>query len=605
MSQAPLPRLSAVNLGAFSSSQESQYDALLVLLPADAFPKDSAPAKTTFLAELKTSHASIATKLEQLHVSDKAFAKDVSFSLLEPAGDGALARALVVAPIGTLDRDGDDARRYADAASRAIKRLRQAGAKNFRRPLLLVPEPVVDASVTDPLQNYSRHVEVAILGALRELHDSLHVREGADYATEEKIEALGVAATGAGASATVVEDAIAFASAVEEGRRLARDVGGSDPERMTALRAAKHISQFFENSPVTCQLATDPTELEREYPCLMAVARASMTVPRHQPCVVTLQYRSPEPSAVEEHLFFIGKGVTYDTGGADLKTGGNMVGMSRDKCGAAAVAGFLATVARLRPRHLNITARLAFVRNSIGPDAYVADEIIKSRAGVRIRIGNTDAEGRMAMCDLIAQAKEEVLASGLEEQARLFTIATLTGHAARTYGPYTAALDNTAARRLGISARLFSASQSIAEPFEMSTLRREDFKIIAATDPEEDCLQANRHPSVATSRGHQYPMAFMITAAGLTHPKKGTNIVSSPVDANFFRGREGPVKDRIHPSGHCRVGRGFRDRLIGPSYRRAHIVPFCGLSAAPCRMQACLNVCAAIKYCPTELMLDK
>jgi leucyl aminopeptidase len=70
-------------------------------------------------------------------------------------------------------------------------------------------------------------------------------------------------------------------------------------------------------------------------------------------------------------------------GGADIKAGGVMRGMSRDKCGACNVAGFLKTVAQLSPEHLNVTATLAFVRNSVGSEAYVSDELITSRAGVR------------------------------------------------------------------------------------------------------------------------------------------------------------------------------------------------------------------------------
>jgi leucyl aminopeptidase len=57
-----------------------------------------------------------------------------------------------------------------------------------------------------------------------------------------------------------------------------------------------------------------------------------------------LEYFSPDQSAVKENIFLIGKGVTYDTGGADIKYGGHMKGMSRDKCGAAACAGFMKTV---------------------------------------------------------------------------------------------------------------------------------------------------------------------------------------------------------------------------------------------------------------------
>ena len=72
--------------------------------------------------------------------------------------------------------------------------------------------------------------------------------------------------------------------------------------------------------------------------------------------------------------------------------------MSRDKCGAADVAGFLRVVSILKPKNLKVVGAMAMVRNSVGSNAYVADEIITSRAGVRIRVGNTDAEGLRNNC---------------------------------------------------------------------------------------------------------------------------------------------------------------------------------------------------------------
>lgn len=135
-------------------------------------------------------------------------------------------------------------------------------------------------------------------------------------------------------------------------------------------------------------------------------------------------------------MYFIGKGITYDTGGADVKVGGHMVNMSRDKCGAAAVAGFMRAVAELKPKGLRVVALLAFVRNSIGSDAYVADEIITARSGKRILVVNTDAEGRMAMVDLLAQAREEIEAQPRDVRPPTFvhTVATLTGHAVLAVG---------------------------------------------------------------------------------------------------------------------------------------------------------------------------
>lgn len=60
-----------------------------------------------------------------------------------------------------------------------------------------------------------------------------------------------------------------------------------------------------------------------------------------------------------------------------------MRGMSRDKCGAATVAGFMATVAELKPKNINVTAILSLVRNSVGSNAYVSDEVLYSRNGLR------------------------------------------------------------------------------------------------------------------------------------------------------------------------------------------------------------------------------
>ena len=80
---------------------------------------------------------------------------------------------------------------------------------------------------------------------------------------------------------------------------------------------------------------------------------------------------------------------------------------------------------------VQVVGALAMVRNSVGANCYVADEIITSRAGVRIRVGNTDAEGRMAMVDVLCRARELALA---DPDPQLFTMATLTGHACLAVG---------------------------------------------------------------------------------------------------------------------------------------------------------------------------
>jgi len=414
---------------------------------------------------------------------------------------------VVLAALGPLCRDHDDVRRYGEATGRAMKRAIRAGS--IKRPLLLVQPPPLKQLEPELAKDWALYEEVALLAALAELHDPLEARETqARGRCIENISILG----------TLREEQLKWVLAVEEGRRLARDIGGADPERMSAINAAEAIKGYFSDKPsVQVRVIDDADLMKKEYPLLAAVARASLAVPRHAPRIVWLEYRSSEPSQVQEELLMVGKGITYDTGGADLKVNGHMVGMSRDKCGAAALAGFMASCAQLQPKHLNITIALALVRNSIGADAYVSDELIRSRAGVRVRIGNTDAEGRMVMADLLAEMKERAMSSSHNSHItrRLFTCATLTGHVGRAYGPYAAAIENGPARMLRMAASLQSAGQQIGDCFEVSTLRREDFDFVQGKSACEDVIQANSLPSTMTARGHQFPAAFLMIASGL------------------------------------------------------------------------------------------
>lgn len=110
-----------------------------------------------------------------------------------------------------------------------------------------------------------------------------------------------------------------------------------DPERMAPPRIEKYITKLFNGLKVT--VISDVDTIAKEYPLFAAVNRAANQVKRHQGRIIFLEYNPPQ--AAKKTLMLVGKGVTYDTGGADIKAGGIMAGMSRDKCGAAAVAGFM------------------------------------------------------------------------------------------------------------------------------------------------------------------------------------------------------------------------------------------------------------------------
>ena len=400
-------------------------------------------------------------------------------------------KRVVLAPTGPLNRDYDDVRRYFDAAKLAINEAKASGSVN---PAIYLPALNTDS-------RYQHALEVAYLGACQALWQPLEAREFHGHGIEP-ITQIGLIDAN--------EQTIKAVNALAAGQYAARDLCGTEPERMAPPRFADYCSELFNNSAVSVDVIDDLAAIDKHYPMLSTVARASYAVERHHPRVVKLEY-VPE-GEVTRTLMFVGKGLVYDTGGADLKVGGYMAGMSRDKGGAASVAGFMKAVADYQPKGVKVIAFLAVVRNSIGSDCFVPDEIITSREGVRVRIGNTDAEGRLAMGDLLSEMKD--LAKN-EINPTLFTVATLTGHAARAMGPYGAYVENGPARSANISRQLADCGDLWADGAEVSRSRREDYDFIKPRTLADDLLSSNNAASAVTARGQQFPMAFLAVVGGL------------------------------------------------------------------------------------------
>ncbi|WMS86974.1 M17 family metallopeptidase [Pleionea litopenaei] len=407
--------------------------------------------------------------------------------------NSAPGKRLVLAPTGNLLKDVDDVRNFGDAAKQGLAMAVEAGAT---KPLIVV-EGLPSHS------NFQNALAVSYLSACQGLWKPLEARE---VMGEEKLEPVTHIFLLDADGKTNAE----FLTALESGRRLARDLCGTEPERMAPPKFADYCEQAFAGSSVQVSVESDRKTLETEYPLLAAVARASQSVERHQPRVIHLTYQGEGP--IERTLMLVGKAVTYDTGGADLKVGGHMAGMSRDKGGAAAVAGFMKAIAELKPKGLKVIAKIGAVRNSIGADCFVADEIITAHSGKRVRIGNTDAEGRLVMCDLLSHCRAQATS---EVNPSLFTIATLTGHAALTAGPYTIYVENGPARQQGLAQQLQASGEAWGDCGEISRPRREDWKIIRPRSEADDVLSSNNGPSVSIARGHQFPMAFLSLASGL------------------------------------------------------------------------------------------
>lgn len=404
---------------------------------------------------------------------------------------------LILAPTGPLDRDYDDVRRFYDTARQAIRIAQQAGARH----------PAVWVMQAPAAEKLSQAEALSYFGLCQELYEPLEARE---HFGDDVVEVIN--------EITFVSESLnaEWLSAVEAGRRAGRDLCGTEPERMSPIRFAEYCKTIFAGTAVKVTVIDDRMQLEHDYPLLAAVGRASFNTPRQRPCVIRLEYTGT--GEITDSLFMVGKAITYDTGGADLKTGGHMAGMSRDKGGAAGVAGFVKAIAELNPENLKVVAEIGAARNSIGSDAFVSDEIIKAHSGVRVRIGNTDAEGRLAMADCLSHLRQEAVDA---VNPSLYTVATLTGHAALSKGPYTALVPNGQAQQSGLTDKLLRASEYWGDPAELSPSRREDFEFVLGRTKADDLLSSNNGPSATTKRGHQFPMAFLAIVSGLD--KHGVN----------------------------------------------------------------------------------
>ncbi|HZF98508.1 MAG TPA: leucyl aminopeptidase family protein [Pseudoxanthomonas sp.] len=159
--------------------------------------------------------------------------------------------------------------------------------------------------------------------------------------------------------------------------------------------------------------------LARNFPAIHAVGRASHRAPR----LIALRWGDADAP----HVALVGKGVCFDTGGLDIKPADGMRHMKKDMGGAAhalALAGLV--MARRLP--VRLTLLIPAVENAIGPNAFRPGEVIATRQGLSVEIDNTDAEGRLVLCDVLTYAGEQ-------SPEIVLDFATLTGAARIALGP--------------------------------------------------------------------------------------------------------------------------------------------------------------------------
>jgi leucyl aminopeptidase len=168
-------------------------------------------------------------------------------------------------------------------------------------------------------------------------------------------------------------------------------------------------------------------DLEKNYPLVQAVGKASV----HSPRVVDIRWGN----AKHPKVTLVGKGVTFDTGGLDIKSAHNMFLMKKDMGGAAQALGLADLIMRMK-LPLQVRVLLPLAENAISGNAYRPSDVVASRKGLTVEIGDTDAEGRLLLADALTAACED-------NPDYLFDFATLTGAARVAVGTELSAFFST------------------------------------------------------------------------------------------------------------------------------------------------------------------
>ena len=208
--------------------------------------------------------------------------------------------------------------------------------------------------------------------------------------------------------------AIAEASAISAGMNLTRDLGNLPANICTPTYLAKQAQVLAKSDKRLRVGILDEADMKR----LKMGSLLSVSAGSRQPAkLITIEYRGA--AAAEKPVVLVGKGVTFDTGGISLKPGQSMDEMKYDMCGAASVFGTLQAVTQMQ-LPINVVGIIPATENMPDGIATKPGDIVTSMSGQTIEILNTDAEGRLILCDALTYAAKF-------KPSCVIDIATLTG----------------------------------------------------------------------------------------------------------------------------------------------------------------------------------
>tara|TARA_E500000318_G_scaffold85651_3_gene81790 strand:- start:9328 stop:10821 length:1494 start_codon:yes stop_codon:yes gene_type:complete len=202
-----------------------------------------------------------------------------------------------------------------------------------------------------------------------------------------------------------------------EGANITRTLSQTPPNIATPMWIANEAKKMARKSKNLSVSVFSGKKLEDEKLVgHINVGKAS----ENKPCMIRIAY-TPDRGKSKKPIVFVGKTISYDSGGLSIKVGGGMRGMKRDKDGGCGVFGAMHIIANVIKPNRPVVALLVSAENSISDEAYRPDDVLEFRNGTTVEITNTDAEGRLVLADGLCYACDK------ENPEYIVDMATLTG----------------------------------------------------------------------------------------------------------------------------------------------------------------------------------
>lgn len=217
----------------------------------------------------------------------------------------------------------------------------------------------------------------------------------------------------AGANKATIENGFRFGRILGNGQNAARNLVNMPSNQLTIDRMVQYATELAEAYDLRIKVYSRTECQELGMGAFLAVNQGSSTPAQ----LVVLEYQGLKKW--EQPIAFVGKSVIFDTGGYSIKSSAGMPTMKTDMGGGAAVLGAMEIIGKLKPK-ANVLAVLPVTDNLVNAYAMKPDDVITSMSGKTIEITNTDAEGRMTLCDGLTFAKKQ-------GARQLIDVATLTG----------------------------------------------------------------------------------------------------------------------------------------------------------------------------------